>query len=110
MARGRETTQRVKELKENFMQYHREGLGIPEISKRCNVTTTTIYKVLQEIADANGVERKELLERVHPPHNITSKVNRRQSYSNFQEIKDFASSLDREVGELLVVIKQRKKK
>jgi predicted transcriptional regulator len=86
-------------MKENFMTCHQDGLGIAEIAAKFEVTTTTIYKSLQEIADANGVERKELLERVHRPHIITA--TRKPEHADFDEVLVLTGTLTRRIGILL---------
>lgn len=55
-------TQRVENLKKNFMQYHQAGYSIPEIAAEFNVDFSTVYKYLDEIAKENGVTRESLLQ------------------------------------------------
>lgn len=93
-------TQRVQSMKDEFMDCHKQGLGIPEIAKRYHVTTRTIYNHLQAIADSNGVEREFLLERVHSPHVIVN-VTRRQACSDFEEVQNLASELNSKISKLI---------
>lgn len=93
-------TQRVKYMEEHFMEFHNEGLSIPEIAVKCEVTTTTIYQKLQEIAKSNGVTREELLERVHPPH-IVVNVTHRQGYTDFNEVLNLAKDLENQISMLI---------
>lgn len=55
-------TQRVKQLRNEFMRYHNDGYSIHEIAERFKVEETTVYNNLQAIADANGVTRESLLQ------------------------------------------------
>jgi len=62
-------SERVRRMMAEFIKRHNEGYTIPQIAKIYNLDSSTIYLHLQEIADANGVERRELLER---PRNATT--------------------------------------
>ena len=48
-------------FKEIFMTKYNEGYGVGEIAEMCHITSRYGYMLLQEIADANGVSRDELL-------------------------------------------------
>ena len=102
--RGREETQRVKNMKENFMTCHQDGLDIPQIAEKFEVNVTTIYKLLQEIADANGVERKELLKRVHRPHVCI--VTRKHEHTDFDEVQNLIETLENKISVLLEKIRR----
>lgn len=60
-------SERMRVLKQNFMLLHQEGLSIPEIAGKFNVSFSNVYRVLQEIADSNGVTRESLLQIVRIP-------------------------------------------
>lgn len=62
------TSERVQQLKKNFMKHHNEGKTIKEISEHYNVSTRHIYFILQEIADENNVTRESLLTTPHHEH------------------------------------------
>ncbi|MGN1298148.1 MAG: hypothetical protein ACI4VH_07040 [Clostridia bacterium] len=62
------TSERVQQLKKNFMKHHNEGKTIKEISEHYNVSTRHIYFILQEIADENNVSRESLLTTPHREH------------------------------------------
>lgn len=71
------TTERVKFYKRNFMRFHDEGYSIPEIAEKSNISYGHAYTLLQEIADANGVSREELLKiknRKKPQFGKSSKI------------------------------------
>lgn len=60
-------SERMRQMKENFMKLHAQGLSVPEIAEKYNLGESTVYKKLQEIADANGVTRDSLLQQVKTP-------------------------------------------
>ena len=99
--RGKSQTQRVTDMIDQFMIYHNMGYGIPEIAQKFEITTTTVYSHLQEIAVKNGYyDRKELLERIHPKHNI-SKYNHQSPTSDFDEVLDYASKINLRILQLV---------
>lgn len=55
-------SKRVKDMKENFMRCHQEGLTIPQIAENFNVSSVTIYRTLEEISQKNNVNRESLLD------------------------------------------------
>ena len=55
-------SERVHVMKKNFMALHDAGYSIPDIAKRYNLNNSTVYRCLQEIADANNVSRESLLQ------------------------------------------------
>ena len=91
--RGKDQSQSVSDMIDHFMEYHNIGYGIPEIAAKFGLSTTTVYSKLQEIAEKNGFyDRKELLERIHPKHNVTT-GNRTAVSSDFEEVLNYASSI-----------------
>lgn len=57
-------SERVRRMKDGFMEQHNNGKSVSEIAEHFDVSTWSIYNNLQEIADKNGVERESLLKRV----------------------------------------------
>jgi len=57
-------SERTRVMKENFMALHLEGGTVPEIAERYNLSQATVYRHLQEIANAHGVTRESLLQRI----------------------------------------------
>lgn len=57
------TNERTLKMMENYIKLHNEGHSVADIAKRFNLTTTTVYSKLEEIAKQNGVTRESLLER-----------------------------------------------
>lgn len=104
MGRGRDVTQKVKLMKQNFMDYYRQGMNIPQIASYCGLTTTTVYSYLDEIAKENGFsDRTDLLERIHPKHRITVKGTRR-AITDFDEVVNLAKELDIQISNLITTI------
>lgn len=60
--------ERTLQMMRHFMELHNAGYTIKEIAKKFELSAHTVYARLQEIADANGVTREELLEHVHTDH------------------------------------------
>lgn len=58
-------SERVRRMKENFMSLHGEGKSIKEIAQTFNLSDTTVYHYLGEIASQNGISRESLLQQVH---------------------------------------------
>ena len=65
MAQGttERTSERVKVMKENFIDLHNEGLSISEIAARFKLSGSTVYRYLDEIAKENGTSREDLLQK-----------------------------------------------
>lgn len=55
-------------MKQNFMELHHEGLAIKEIADKYDLSVSTVYRCLQEIADENKVTRESLLQIVRGPY------------------------------------------
>ena len=96
-------TQRVKLLKTGFMDYFHQGKSIKEIAIIFSVTPRTVYNNLKEIADANGVDREFLLERVHSPHCSPQKAEKEVVIS-FEEVNNLISNLQKEIQENIITI------
>lgn len=85
MAKGSE---RTRVMKENFMTLHNAGYTIPQIAEQNNLSEGTVYRYLQEIADANQVSRESLLQVVRMP--TEQQVLRREAEHvkvNVQELR-----------------------
>ena len=61
-----ERDERTLRMKQEYMRLHfKEGKSPKEIAELFSLTPTTVYSMLQEIADENGVSRSELLQQPH---------------------------------------------
>lgn len=88
-------SERMRLMKENFIELHAQGLTVPEIAEKFNLGESTVYKKLQEIADANGVTRDSLLQQVRTPTERAYKeeaervkVNVGEMRNGFREVKE----------------------
>lgn len=69
------TNERTLKMMENYMTLREQGFSNVEIAKKFDLSPTTLYSNLGEIAEQNGVTRESLLERVfvadHSGRNFT---------------------------------------
>lgn len=92
-------SQRVKEMLKNFMKYHDEGFTIPEIAKRFNVSPSTIYGYLPQIALDNNTTREELLSK--PNAGNFSKTTFYREKVDVKEIQNSFHKLDNDLDQLI---------
>ena len=57
--------ERTLQMMKNFIKHHDEGMGIPEIATKYDLSSWTVYQCLAEIAADAGVSRESLLEVPH---------------------------------------------
>lgn len=87
-------SERAQKLLKNFMSLHNSGYSIPEIAEMHGLNPATVYRHLQEIADANGVTRESLLERVNTPSsNAFWQRDRKKSEADFAEMRKTISAI-----------------
>ena len=55
--------ERTLQMMENFVKLHEDGRSIAEIAKEYNLSESTVYNRLGEIAERAGVSRESLLEK-----------------------------------------------
>ena len=61
--------ERTLKMMENYPHhYYDEGMEPKEIAKLYNLSVTTVYSCLEEIAEKLGVPREELLKKPHDEH------------------------------------------
>lgn len=60
--------ERTLQMKQAYVRLHESGLSPKNIAHMFDLDVGTVYKYLQEIADANGVTRKSLLETPRAKH------------------------------------------
>ena len=85
-------SERKKLLKEGFMELRMQNKSIGEIAEHFQVSEWTVYHALDEIAEANGVTRNDLLYVILEPHNVV-KGGRKEKKENInpeQLMEDFA--------------------
>lgn len=82
--RGPQLSERVLQMKQNFMSLHLLGYSIPAISEIYQVDKSTVYFHLQDIADENHTSRQSLLKIVR----TNSKSYLRQEETAFRVDSD----------------------
>lgn len=90
-------------MKENFMDLHHEGLSIKEIADKYELSVSTVYRSLQEIADANDVSRESLLKVLRTP---TTKFYREEKERISVQKEEFQKGFA-EAENILVTLIQR---
>lgn len=80
-------SERMRCLKDQFMGLHEQGFSILEIADKFNLSRSSAYSALQEIADANGVTRASLLQEVHTPTEVAYQ-------KEFQKVQVDVSSIE----------------
>lgn len=81
-------SERMRLMKENFIELHQQGFTIPEIATKFNLGKATVYHTLQEIADANGVSRESLLQIVRTPTERAYKEEAKKVKVNVTDLKN----------------------
>lgn len=101
-------SERMRLMKENFMELHRQGFTISQIAEKYNLGKASVYHVLQDIADANGISRESLLQVVRTPTERAYKEESKKVTVNvtdlkigFQEAGKIIDSLIGIIGETL---------
>lgn len=90
-------SQSTIKMKGEFMFCHKKGMSIAEIAKEYDVSVYTIYDMLQEIADENGVTRESLLQIVHKSHVNTASRDLNKKVNKVEAVKivdGFSNLLD----------------
>lgn len=80
-------SERMRLMKENFMELHQQGFTIPEIAAKYNLGKASVYRSLQNIANANGVSRESLLKIVRTPTEKAYKEEAKKVKVNVEELK-----------------------
>lgn len=100
---GQKQSARVGQMMENFIRLHNEGKDISEIAEMFQLSSSTIYLKLQEIADKEGITREELLSRPHKKHVVTMQRKVAKSI-DICEFKKGFEDLQKDIDEILVNI------
>ena len=105
-------SERTRVMKENFMALHMEGGTIAEIAERYNLSKVTVYQHLQEIADAHGVTRESLLQRIiiriptterqYAEEERKMKVTAEELEAGFTEVNDTLTQLINCIDQILM--------
>lgn len=91
------TSERMEQMKQGFLELRQAGKSFLEIAEFFGVSVWSVYDNLQEIADANGLSREDLLYRIHKPHVMSStsqKVKNVDKHLTVEELqKNFSDML-----------------
>ena len=91
------TSERMEQMKQGFLELRNAGKLFSEIAEVFGVSVWSIYDNLQEIADANGLSREDLLYRIHKPDLLSStsqKVQNVDKHLTVEELqKNFSDML-----------------
>lgn len=100
---GQKQSARVGQMMEKFLRLHNEGKEISEIAEMFQLSSSTIYLKLQEIADKEGITREELLSRPHKKHVVTMQRKVAKSI-DICELKKGFEDLQKDIDGILVNI------
>ena len=92
-------TQRVENLIAGFMEHHNAGRTIYEIAEIFGVEFSTVYRHLQQIADANGVSRESLLKK--PVSSYSSRPSYSKEKVDFQKLRENFDNVEKSIDEIL---------
>ena len=60
--------ERTLKMMENYIPLHNQGKSVEEIAELFDLDKSSVYRVLDRIAEQNGVSRESLLKRPHVEH------------------------------------------
>ena len=100
---NKETKKTIK-MKENFMKLRNSGKTINEIAKICGVTSQSIYRHLQEIADENHVSRDELLSRERNQHSKKNELQQEKEILSTENLKKYFLGMLENVDGIILAI------
>lgn len=99
--------ERTFRMEQEYMDLHEQGLSPSEIAKRFNLDVSTVYKSLGKIANSNGVDRADLLDRPHGEHvRYKGRLKKVEPLDPSDFLEHFEKTMS-EVNELHVVIKRQ---
>ena len=105
-------SERVVQMKANFMKLHLEGWSIPEIASKFNLSKVTVYRHLDSIAKKNGVTREVLLQQVHKTpaywerQNNSLKVDANNLKESFNIAQNALANISSEISTIIQCIEE----
>ena len=101
----KEVSERVIQMKANFMRLHNEGKSIKEIAKAYSLCNWSVYHHLQKIADDNGVTRDSLLSVVQKPKQVKNVTcNTQHSHVDIEEIRTCTSDILKNIENIVSIL------
>lgn len=91
----------VKTMKTRFMQLHQDGYSIPKIADESRLSSSTVYRYLQDIADENHVTREELLSVSHNGYNRTAAQKESRVKLDISELEEGFAKVEEEINGLI---------
>lgn len=107
-----ESSERVVQMKANFMELHEAGLTIQEIADKFHLSRATMYRHLEAIALENGVTRESLLQQVHQTptywakQNHALKVDGNQLLAKFDSAQQALSEITEDITTIINIIEE----
>ena len=105
-------SERVVQMKANFMNLHQEGWSIPEIADKYNLSKASVYRHLETIASQNGVTREALLQQVHQTpaywarQSNSLKVDGTQLLEHFDVAQKAIKNISGDISSLITIIEE----
>ena len=96
MGKRQESTQTMME---RFFELREQDYTIPEIAEMFDLSWTTVYNALEEIAKKTGRTRDELLSRPMSPDH-SGRVSEKTSKFNLEEFRETANQAKARIGEM----------
>ncbi len=98
-----ESTKKVMRM---FDELRDRGMSHPEIAKYCNISIPHYYKILGDIANERGMEKKDLLDRNQKEHAPFEHVSRKALKAmNPEEFYRHCDTAIAEIDEMLITVK-----
>lgn len=97
-------SRRMQLMKENFMILHHKGMSIPKIAEKFDLSSSAVYRELQEIADKNGVDRNSLLTLVRTSTERDYEKEEEREKFYFEEIEESFKEINEGINVMLDII------
>lgn len=97
-------SERMHLMKESFMDLHQQGISIPKIAEKFDLSYSAVYHALQDIADENGVTRASLLTLVRTSTEKAYEMEAEIEKVNFEEIKQCFKEINESISLMVDII------
>lgn len=105
-------SERVVQMKANFMKLHEEGWSISEVADKYGLSKPTVYRHLEAIASQNGVTREALLQQVHQTpaywarQSSSLKVDGNQLLEKFEVAQKALCGISADIKSIIEIIEE----